>query len=172
MRAAIVIALVFALVPASFAQTRDEIVPGPLPERDATLRDFMFYDYSREIHKLYEHRGKPVVLVFWTPADENSLNALRMLASLSEEEENTDVVFYAVEISGQTGDALMHLARNEYPFTFLEGDYGFLAKRYGISGVPTIFVVDTLSRLEMAFLGVDGTTPEKIRSALKSARGR
>lgn len=156
-------------LPARISEPK-ELKPAPLPETGETLRDFLFFDYARNLNKLYEHRGKPVVLFFWIPGDENCLAGLREMRIKKEEGVFGDAVIYAVEMSGKTGDVLMLLGKEDFPFAFLEGDYPYLVETYGVTGVPTIFVVDTLSRMVKAFVGYDSTTISKVVDAVKMAR--
>jgi len=165
MKYLLAIALISIALTPCLAQ--QQLVFGDLPQPGEQLRNYLFYDYALEIHKLEDLYGSKVILVFWQPGDANSIALLKQLDTATFTGANPPKIV-AISLDAKTGDALFEITKLALDsIQFLDGDKYFLAQYYGVTGVPTVFVVDETSHLIKAFLGYDDQTMARIIAALK-----
>jgi len=136
-------------------QTRD-LAQGAAPELTGQLLDGRPFD-------LTAMRGRTVLVHFWATwcpvcrLQQGSIDAIA---------EEHPVVTVAMQ-SGGNGDVAARMAEEGLSFPVLVDDLGILASRWGVSGVPTSFVVDGAGRI--AFVETGYTSGAGLRARLTLA---
>jgi thiol-disulfide isomerase/thioredoxin len=136
-------------------QTRD-LAQGAAPELTGKLLDGSRFD-------LAAMRGRPVLVHFWATwcpvcrLQEESIEAIA---------QDHPVVTVAIQ-SGGGGDVAAKMSEEGLSFPVLVDDMGILASRWGVSGVPTSFVVDGAGRI--AFVEIGYTSGPGLRARLALA---
>lgn len=90
---------------------------------------------------LYEYKGRPVLLVFWASYDRYSVKSLHVLQSFQKKYGKKDLQIIAVAID--SGEQVRQFATENPHFTFtIAVGQKYLARDYGIWGLPTFYVLD------------------------------
>ena len=136
----IVIILVVYLVIKSFMQR--DLVDGPVPSFESTL-------LGGQSFNIQSYQGKPLLLHFWATwcsickMEENSI------ASISEDYE---VITVAMN-SGNDMEITAYLEEQGLRFPVMVDENGAIAKRFGVRGVPTSFIVDPDANIKFTEVG-------------------
>jgi len=149
----VVLALVFVV---HLWQTRD-LAQGPAPELAGRLIDGRPFDLSAM-------RGRTVLVHFWAtwcPMCRLQQDAIQAIA------QDHPVVTVAMQ-SGDAEDVSEHMAEEGLSFPVLVDNLGVLASRWGVSGVPTSFVIDGAGQI--TFVEVGYTSGPGLRARLALAR--
>jgi len=113
---------------------------------------------------LADLRGRPVLVHFWAtwcPACRLGDSAVDAIAK------DYDVITVAIE-SGGPQEIRRHLGEEGLSFPVIPDDYGEIATRWGIPGVPTSFVID--GKGEIRFTAVGYATELGLRGRLWAAQ--
>ena len=90
---------------------------------------------------LYQFKGKPVLLVFWAPYDRYSVKSLRILQEFEKKYGKKGLQVIAVAID--TPEDVRQFVEANKNFTFIIAvGQKYLARDYGIWGLPTFYVLD------------------------------
>ena len=129
---------------AAVARGRPQIPTGPAP-------DFTLTDTNGKEHTLKDYRGRVVVLDFgatWCPP---CILAMPEVQALHERFEDKPVTVLGVNC-WETGDMAAFMQQNQYDYTMLvEGDR--VAGQYGVSSIPTFFVIGVDGKILMREVG-------------------
>lgn len=112
---------------------------------------------------LEDLRGRPVLVHFWAtwcPSCRLGDDGIDAIA------EDYDVITVAIQ-SGGPAEIRRHLSDQGLSFPVIPDDYGELATRWGIPGVPTSFVIDGNGQIR--FTAVGYTTEIGLRGRLWAA---
>lgn len=110
---------------------------------------------------LYQYKGKPVLLVFWATYDRYSVKSLRILQELQKKYGKKGLQIVAVAIDTTEDVRQFVTANTNFTFTIAVGQK-YLARDYGIWGLPTFYVLDKDLGIRKIFSGyVNKKTLEK-----------
>lgn len=132
-------------------QTRDT-AEGPAPELAGALLNGKQID-------LIDYRGKPVLVYFWAtwcPVCKVMDGAINDIAK------DHAVLTVAMQ-SGNRDDVLEHLRENDLDFPTIVDAGGELSHRWGVSGVPTSFVVDAEGQIDFTVVGLSTEPTLRLR---------
>ena len=90
--------------------------------------NFELFDYKRELHRLYDLKGRVVLVVFWQTGDSNCENALKALEAIYQKHKESGLEIFAIDIYARSTDALMFLSKNDLSYVFVEGILGDAVK--------------------------------------------
>ena len=136
----IVFILIIFITVKSFLQRN--LVEGVAPPLDGVLLDGQTFN-------IQSHQGQPILLHFWATwcsickMEENSISAIS---------EDYKVVTIAMN-SGTDQDIKDYLEEREVNFPVMVDEYGEVAKRFGVRGVPTSFVIDSQGNIDFTEVG-------------------
>lgn len=155
-------ALLFILVLAAvhWWQTRD-LPAGPAMALEGSLLN----GQSASLHAL---RGRPVLVHFWATwcpvckLEQDNINAIAQ----------DHQVFSIAMQSGPDKAVLEHLTQNHLTFPVINDADGTLARRWGIRGVPTSFILDGLGHIRFVEVGYTTEAGLRLRLALAGSAGR
>lgn len=109
--------------------------------------DFELYDQFGEVHRLSDYKGKEIILVFtasWCPYCNMELEELE---ALYQEYQNEDVVILGVmapsvgkELNQE--DLMTYIEDKNVNFPILIDEGGVIFYKYGVSSLPTTFVLN------------------------------
>lgn len=145
----IVLAVILA---AEWFMTRDAI-RGPAPV-------FVGKTVSGQPFDLRQFRGRPAAVYFWATWCPVCTTMKGTIDSLAE----THPVITVAMQSGDAEAVRRYLAEERVAFPAIADRHGKVASRYGVSGVPAVFVLD--SRGEVAFVTRGYTTGVGLRARL------
>ena len=136
-----------ALGEPSFAGSYAKFVTASPP---VEVPEISFTDPEGGEHTLSEYRGKVVLVNFWATwcpicrLEQGSINSLA---------KDYRVITVAMDSGGN--DAVeQYLAKNGLSFPVIVDPDGKLAARFGVSGVPTGFVIDTAGQIRFREIGL------------------
>jgi peroxiredoxin len=154
MYAAEAVLFILLLLGVHWWQTR-ELPAGPALALDGTLLD----GRSASLSAL---RGRPVLVHFWATwcpvckLEQNSINAIAR-----------DHQVYSVAMqSGSDQAVLAHVTQNHLNFPVINDADGALARRWGIRGVPTSFILDAAGHIRFVEVGYTTEAGLRLRLAL------
>lgn len=101
--------------------------------------------YAQKINgdyiNLYQYKGAPVLLVFWAAYDRYSCKSLRIIQDFQKKYGKKGLQVVAVAID--TAEDVRQFAKENPHFTFtIAVGPKYLARDYGIWGLPTFYVLD------------------------------
>lgn len=114
--------------------------------------------------RLADLRGRPVLVNFWAswcvPCREEAPELARF-----DRETGERAQLVGVDFQDGKGDALAFVREFEWRFPNVRDPHGKLARRYGVIGLPTTFVVDSQGRIAGQLTGAQ--TFERLRRAVE-----
>lgn len=128
--------------------------------------NFEYFDFKREIHRLYDLKGTVCVVAFWQPEDENCERALKALESIHNSYKDAGVKVVAINIRGRTTDVLLYLAQQDMNYLFLEGILSDALNAWKIEGVPSVFIIDKEMRVKDYIPGIDEGYERRISTVI------
>ena len=136
----IIFILIIFIAVKSFLQRN--LIEGVVPPLDGIL-------LNGQTFNIQSHQGQPILLHFWATwcsickMEENSISAIS---------EDYKVVTIAMN-SGTDQDIKDYLEEREVNFPVMVDEYGEVAKRFGVRGVPTSFVIDSQGNIDFTEVG-------------------
>jgi len=147
----IIIILIVLIAVKSYLQR--DLVEGVVPPLKGML-------LNGQTFNIRSHQGQPILLHFW--ATWCSICKMEE-GSISDLSEDYKVVTVAMN-SGDAQDIKGYLEERQISFPVIVDEYGELAKRFGVRGVPTSFVIDPQGNIDFTEVGY--TTPLGLRLRL------
>jgi thiol-disulfide isomerase/thioredoxin len=141
-------------------QTRD-LPTGPAMALEGTLLD----GRSASLSAL---RGRPVLVHFWATwcpvckLEQDNINAIAL----------DQVVISIAMQSGADKEVLDHMTQQQLTFPVINDADGALARRWGIRGVPTSFILDGTGHIRFVEVGYTTEAGLRLRLALAGALGK
>ena len=118
------------------------LIDGPVPEIQGTLLDGQPVQYQT-------FQGKPLLLHFWATwcrvckLEQDSINAIS---------KDHNVLTIAMS-SGNDKEVKSFLEQNGLNFPVIVDEDGAIAKQFGVSGVPTSFIIDPNGNITFTEVG-------------------
>jgi thiol-disulfide isomerase/thioredoxin len=129
--------------------------------------DFTLKDLAGKEHRLGSHRGQVVMLDFWATWCGPCRIQMPLVEKLGREYADRGLVVYAVNQGEPAEKARAYLKKNSYTTTALLDPKSEVGGRYGVTGIPTLVVIDRQGTIAAHFVGVRGEA--ELREALKKA---
>lgn len=118
-------------------------------------------DIHGEFFSLDQHRGKVVVIYFWT----NSCcgDSLKLLEPVYSKNKYNGLEIVAINENDSKKDVESYAANNRLTFTMLTDEHSLLFRQYQVIGFPTIFIIDGKGVIREKILGnIDTAKLEKL----------
>lgn len=147
-----------------------EYLKGELEKKmtDNPAPDFELPDLEGKTHKLSDYRGKVVIVDFWATWCGPCLGSFPGLKKLVEEYKNDpSVAFLFVntwqEEANKDQVVKEFLEKNQYPFFVLMDRENKVVAQYGVSGIPTKFIIDPNGKIRFTSVGFEGDTEKMVK---------
>jgi len=102
--------------------------------------DFTLTDLSGQEIKLSDYRGKTVFLNFWATWCPPCRQEMPSIQSLYQKTAGKDMEILAVSLD--RGDIRSFVEQGKYSFKILPDPKGEIGRQYGVTGIPTTFIID------------------------------
>lgn len=147
-----------------------EYLKGELEKKmtDNPAPDFELPDLEGKTHKLSDYRGKVVIVDFWATWCGPCLGSFPGMKKLVEEYKNDpSVAFLFVntwqEEANKDQVVKEFLEKNQYPFFVLMDRENKVVAQYGVSGIPTKFIIDPNGKIRFTSVGFEGDTEKMVK---------
>jgi peroxiredoxin len=150
------------LVLAAFLCARAE---GP-----AVLPDFTLPDLDGKQWKSSDFRGKPVVIDFWATWCASCRQSVPKLAELSGKYKERGLVVIGISID-KSAEAKIRKGAKKFGITYLilhDAESG-MAKAFGFSAIPSVFVFDRTGKLKKGMPAYDPDQESQLIQAVEQA---
>ncbi len=135
-----------------------------LLEVGSVAPDWRLKDPEGKEHTLSDLRGKVVVLDFWATWCGPCRMTMPAIESLHRKFRGKDVAVFGLSAWDQ-GEPARYMREKGYTYgLLLEADK--VAEEYGVTGLPTIYVIGTDGRILAAHVGFDEKAEEKLSSVI------
>lgn len=140
------------------------IVKAAGPQIGQAVADWTLKDAEGKEHSLSQYRGKVVVLDFWATWCPPCRAAMPGIQKIHEKYKDKGVVVLGMNC-WESGDAAAYMKENGITYgLILRADDA--AKAYGVSGIPTLYVIGTDGKVIYHSVGFEGE--EALEGAIKS----
>ena len=151
------------------SEVTSELARGGLPEAPAFTLERL--DGKGEL-ELADYRGQTVVLNFWASWCAPCRDEMPILQAGSERWRGKGVVFLGIDVKDLRSDARAFLERYEVTYPNVYDGKGSTIGRYGVTGFPETFFIDTAGKVRYRIAGAIRDAEEldaAIRRALPPA---
>lgn len=132
-------------------------------------QDFRLDTLSNDRFYLHQHRGKVVVLVFWTTWCRYCRTEMAELQSLRQTVNNDDFVIAAVCMDPENTTELRRIVTDigiRYPVLLDKG--AEVASKYKVAAVPSIVIIDRQGNIGLVREGYSRSVSQQVRSKVTS----
>jgi len=121
--------------------------------------EFSLQSLDRGQVSLADYRGKKVVVSFWASwCGPCRLEMPELRSFYQRYHKNSDKFeFLAISLDENRGDAASFAIAEKLPFPVLLDPNSEAAKAFGVTGIPTMFVVDESGKIAFGHIGYDAT---------------
>lgn len=161
-------ASIFTFVPPTGAKQVEQFgraAPEDLSGQPAG--DFTLSDLQGKKHRLSDLRGKVVMLDFWATWCGPCRRQMPLVEKLGSEMKTKGLVTFAVNQGESSETARKFLEKNKYATTTLLDQSSEVGRRYKVSGIPTLVIIDREGKIAAHYVGV--RNEETLREGLKKA---
>ena len=137
------------------ARLKSEMILEPAPQ--FTLKNLKGEDVS-----LSDLKGKTIILDFWaTWCGPCRASFPGMKKAVEKYSENDNVKFFFVDtwerVKNKKQNAADFISKNNYPFNVLMDEDNQVITKYGVSGIPTKFIIDGEGNIRFKSIGFEGS---------------
>lgn len=138
------------------AKMADQLVTEVRIKNSIPAADFSLTSLEGKKFKLSEQKGKVVVLDFWATWCGPCVAELPQLVKLQAKySNNPSVVFQALDADETPQVVKEFMKKNGYSFNVLTAVATSVAKDYGVTAIPTMFIIDKQGRIQFKHIGFD-----------------
>lgn len=138
------------------AKMADQLVKEVRTQNAVVAIDFMLSTLDGKKFKLSEQKGKVVVLDFWATWCGPCVAELPHLVKLQEKySNNPSVVFQGIDTDETPQVIKDFMKKNGYSFNVLTAVGTTVSKDYGVTAIPTMFIIDKQGRIQFKHIGFD-----------------
>jgi peroxiredoxin len=112
--------------------------------------NFILKASNHKTLSLYDFQGKPVILYFWNPDNNKSIEALQKIQNLGLKNKNIQVVAISPE---QNKDNNSNCFDNNMNLICLNDNSNLISKGYSILNYPTVILIDSNSLIHSVIIG-------------------
>lgn len=143
------------------SELRKKMIDQPAPA-------FELKDLTGKAVKLADYKGKVVILDFWATWCGPCLGSFPGMKKLVEEYQNDPSVAFVFINTWQDEDDKEKVVKefledNKYPFYVLMDTEDKVVADYGVSGIPTKFVIDPRGKIKFKSIGFEGNAEKMIQ---------
>lgn len=121
-----------------------EVVPAP---------EFALADMDGGMHRLADYRGKLVVLNFWATWCPPCRREMPAMQRAWEKVRDEDIVILAVNVGEDSDTVFLFTADYPVEFPLLLDRQAEVIERYGVTGLPTTYIIDPRGRITHRTIG-------------------
>ena len=137
-------------------KSADELVKEERMKTAKQAKDFTLNNLYGKAVQLSNLKGKVVMLDFWGTWCGPCVSELPNLVKLYDKyKDNPDVVFYGVDVNEQPPVIKKFMEEKKYSFNVLISDGTTVQKDYGVTAVPTKFLIDKQGRIQFSHIGAN-----------------
>ena len=140
---------------------------GAIDLSGQTAGDFTLPDLAGRQHSLKDLRGKVVMLDFWATWCGPCRMQMPLVDKLAQEMKEKGLVVFAVNQGESSETARRFFERNKYSTTALLDQKAEVGRRYKVSGIPTLVIIDREGKIAAHYVGLHNE--EALRQGLKKA---
>ncbi|MBC7365136.1 MAG: TlpA family protein disulfide reductase, partial [Candidatus Aminicenantes bacterium] len=147
-----------------------ELLKGELEAKmtNSPAPAFELQDLEGKTHKLSDYQGKVVVVDFWATWCGPCLSSFPGMKRLVEEYKNDPSVAFVFintwqEEANKDQVVKDFLDKYQYPFFVLMDRENQVVAQYGVSGIPTKFIIDPKGKIRFSSIGFEGNTEKMVK---------
>jgi len=137
------------------------------PEQTLYAPDFSLQTLSGETVSLSDFRGKPVMLIFWKINCAACQFQMPFTQALYDEQSNETITVLTINVGDTASAAQNYVTSRGLTFPVLLDRQGKVSQRYGLPGVPVVFLIDSEGIVKAYKIGAF-QSQEDMESAIKS----
>ena len=117
------------------------------------------YPQTYQVQSLKDYRGRQVYLEFWDSACSTCLKQLQNMAAMNANEPKDQIALLSISVDKNPRDALKVMQKLGLNFPVLSDPSGYVAQKYGVSVVPTAFLISERGLVKKVVLGFSSISP-------------
>lgn len=133
---------------------------------DKKAADWKLKDLNERFHSLKQYKGKIVILDFWYRGCPWCIRAMPMINQIAKDFSSAPVAVLGMNIDKDKNDALFVVNKMNLVYPSLQ--CGDVYKTYGVTGFPTLFIIDKKGIIRDIHIGYSPDLGEKVRKKIKS----
>jgi len=118
---------------------------------DKTAVDFALKELNGQTVRLSDQKGKVVFLNFWATWCPPCREEMPSIQRLHQRLGNTDFIILAVSLD--QGDIRSFVKKGNYSFKILLDPKGEIGRKYGVTGIPTTYIIDKNGAIRQKAVG-------------------
>jgi thiol-disulfide isomerase/thioredoxin len=123
-------------------------------------------DLNEKIHSLKQYKGKVVILDFWYRGCPWCIRAMPMINQIAESFKNSPVAVLGMNVDKNKDDALFVVDKMKLIYPSLQA--AGIDKKYGVTGFPTLFVIDKRGIIRDVHIGYSPDLGVKVTKKIES----
>jgi peroxiredoxin len=141
----------------------------PMSSLTVVAPDFSLPDLDGNVRRLASFRSRVVLLTFWTAWCPPCQSEMPQMEELYQAYRRRGFEIVAVVSDGRGADVAQPFANQHRPsFTILQDATGQVARLYGVTSLPTTYLLDRHGRLALVAVGSRDWTQADSRAAITS----
>jgi thiol-disulfide isomerase/thioredoxin len=133
---------------------------------DKKAVEWKLKDLSEKTHTLKQYRWKIVILDFWYRGCPWCIRAMPMINQIAEDFKNRPVIVFGMNVDKNKEDALFVADKLKLIYPSLQASG--IDKQYGVTGFPTLFIIDKKGIIRDAHIGFSPDLGIKVKQKIES----
>ncbi len=131
-----------------------ELISKEREKNAIAAKDFTLKTMDGKLFRLSDQKGKVVLLDFWATWCGPCVAALPQMIKLFEKYSgNSNVVFHSIDVDESEKTIKDFLTKKNYSFNILLANGTDVQKEYGVTAIPTLFIIDKLGKIQFKHIG-------------------